>query len=51
MVHALHNLRIIMVRSSLPGKFVFTSWEVIITTSGVFKLLWSEPDGGVPSLN
>lgn len=38
-------------RSSNPEKLVFTSWEVVLTTSGVFKSLWSDQDGGVLSLN
>lgn len=39
-----------MVRSSPPVKFVFMSWEVVITMSGAFKLLWSEQDAVVPFL-
>lgn len=35
---------------SLPGKFVFMSLEVVITTSGAFKLLWKEQDGDLPPL-
>ncbi len=30
---------------SLPGTFILTSWQVVITTSGMFKSLWSEQDG------
>lgn len=28
---------LLMVRSSLPGKFVFMSWKLVITTSSVLK--------------
>ncbi len=34
--------------SSRPGKFVFTSWVVVIMTSGAFKSLSSDQDGDVP---
>lgn len=37
------------VRSSLPQKFVFTCWEVVITTPGADKSLWSARDGGATS--
>jgi len=35
------------VRSSHPGKFVFTSWEFVIMMSGVFKSICFEQDGHV----
>lgn len=37
--------------SSPPGKFAFMSWEVVMTTSGVFKYLWSEQNGNAPFLH
>lgn len=33
----------VVVHLSTPGMFVFTSWEVLITSSA-FKSLWSERD-------
>ncbi len=40
-----------MLRSSPPGKFVLTSWQIVITTSGAFKSLWSEQDGDLTFLH
>lgn len=40
----------ITVPSSPPEKFVFMSWEVIITMSGTFTSHWSKQDGDVPVL-
>ncbi len=40
----------IIVRSTSPGKFVFKSWEIVITMSGEFESLWSAQDGNVPFL-
>ncbi len=40
-----------MLLSSPPGTFVLTSWQVVITTSGAFKSLWSEQDGDLTFLH
>ncbi len=42
---------VLMLCSSPPGKFVLTSWQVVITTSGAFKSLWSELDGDLTFLH
>ncbi len=34
----------------LLGRLVFTSRQVVITTSGAFKSLWSEQDGDLTFL-
>ncbi len=41
----------IMLRSSPPRTFVLTSRQVVITTSGAFKSLWSEQDGDLTFLH
>ncbi len=40
-----------MLRSSPPRTFVLTSRQVVITTSGAFKSLWSEQDGDLTFLH
>ncbi len=40
----------LMVRSSPPGKFVFKSWQVVISTSGAFKSIWLEQEVDAPFL-
>ncbi len=41
----------LMLRSSPPRTFVLTSRQVVITTSGAFKSLWSEQDGDLTFLH
>ncbi len=41
----------VMLRSSPPRTFVLTSRQVVITTSGAFKSLWSEQDGDLTFLH
>ncbi len=41
----------LLLRSSPPRTFVLTSRQVVITTSGAFKSLWSEQDGDLTFLH
>ncbi len=40
----------LMVCSSPPGKFIFKSWQVVISTSGAFKSIWLEQEADAPFL-